>query len=125
MRLLWIALFGLAGVFSRYFTDEFASRFPGPFPVGTFGINILGSFLAGVLYAWGVERSALPTELRVGILVGFLGGFTTFSSYSLQAARLVESSSTFALGIAYLAASPVLGMLASLGGLNLVRWAAR
>lgn len=120
MSTLWIALFGLAGIFSRYSIDLATQKLTIPFPSGTFAINLLGSFLAGFLYAWGVERGALPPEVRNGIFVGFLGGFTTFSAFSLQTARLLESGNAVP-ALLYAILSPVLGILAAWAGLSLAR----
>lgn len=120
MSIVWVALFGLAGIFTRYGTDLAFQKLGGNFPVGTFLINVLGSFLAGVVYAWAVERGGLSPELRTGILVGFLGGFTTFSAFSLQTARLLESGAATP-ALLYATLSPLLGIGAAWGGLALSR----
>ena len=120
MNALWIGLFGLAGVFSRYFVDQLLPRTPGVFPTGTFAINIVGSFLAGAIYVWGFERNLVSPELRTGILVGFLGGFTTFSAFSLQAATLVEGR-LLGTAVLYAVLSPLAGIIAALAGLKTVR----
>lgn len=120
MHLFWIGVFGLAGVFSRYGLDQVSLRYPSPIPIGTLGINIAGSFLAGLLFSFGVEREGIPAELRTGIFVGFLGGFTTFSAYSLQTAKLLEAKDYWN-GFLYWGISPVLGLLACLAGLYLGR----
>jgi CrcB protein len=120
MQIFWIAAFGLLGVFSRFGIDQLALRIPMPVPLNTLGINILGSFLAGVVYVLGIERSTIPPDLRTGILVGFLGGFTTFSAYCLQSALLLEKRALQA-ALIYFVISPLLGLLATLGGLQLAR----
>ncbi len=124
MRFLWLALFGVAGVFSRYGIDELAQRAPwslGGFPYNTFMINILGSALAGALYVVATERSGwLSPDLRTGLMVGFLGGFTTFSAYALQSARLFEEGRG-PMAMLYLCLSPALGLFAALAGLRVTR----
>ncbi|MCM2321772.1 MAG: CrcB family protein [Oligoflexia bacterium] len=119
-QLSLLVLFGSAGVLSRYGLDRAFLKLGSHFPWGTLTINIVGSFLAGVGYVLGVERGALPAELRTAVMVGFLGGFTTFSAFSLQAARLLEERH---LGEAflYLVVSPGLGLGACLLGLWLAR----
>jgi CrcB protein len=120
MPILWIATFGLLGVFSRYGIDQWTSHLEMPIPLNTLGINILGSFLAGVIYVLGMERSNLTPDLKTGILVGFLGGFTTFSAYCLQSALLLEKRA-LQTALIYFVMSPVTGLLATLGGLQLTR----
>lgn len=117
---LWIALFGLIGVFLRYGIDQLALRLAMPIPFNTLGINVLGSFLAGVIYVVGVERGWLPADLRAGVLVGFLGGFTTFSAYCLQSALLLERKVLWPLLI-YWVGSPILGLIAAWAGIRMTR----
>jgi fluoride exporter len=121
MRFLYIGLFGLCGVFARYYVGLLASHyFPSSFPLGTFLINIVGAFLIGVVYVLGIEHAVVSPDLRVGVMVGFLGGFTTFSSYCLEAARLFEEAAAWRGG-AYIALSPFLGLTATFAGLFLTR----
>jgi CrcB protein len=122
MRALHIALFGLSGVFCRYYLGLWVSRLlPFSFPYGTFLINITGAFFIGVIQVLGVERNNIPADLRVGMMVGFLGGYTTFSSYCLEAVRLMEDAQYLSAALYWLM-SPVLGYLAALGGILLTRW---
>ena len=62
---------------------------PGSFPVGTFTVNLLGCFVIGVVGALGLERAAIPPEARIFIMVGVLGGFTTFSSFAWESLGLL------------------------------------
>ncbi len=121
MKLIYIACFGLLGVFCRYIMGIFISKIiPYPFPWGTFFINLLGAFLIGIIYVLGVERNMLSSDLRVGITIGLLGGFTTFSSYSLEAVTLFESGQHF-YSFIYLSMSTILGFLSTLSGMTLAR----
>jgi CrcB protein len=121
--MLWLALFGLMGVFSRYGIDRLAQGLGWELPIHTLIINVLGSALAGILYAWAIERSDSPLgpELRTALMVGFLGGFTTFSAYALQAIRLFEDGRAIP-ALLYTCVSPALGLLAAWAGLNFTRF---
>lgn len=121
MSIVYVAVFGVLGVFARYFTNELAQRFlPPNFPYATFTINVFGAFLIGATYVAGFERTQLSAELRTGIMIGFLGGFTTFSSYCLEGLRLLQGEHAL-LGLAYLGFSPVFGVLATAAGMQLAR----
>lgn len=121
MRLLYIICFGILGVLARYFVGlSVAKNIPTAFPLGTFLINISGSFFIGLVYVLGVEKGLISQDLRLGIMVGFLGGFTTFSSYSLEATRLIEQGE-LSISLAYLLLSPALGLAAAFGGIALAR----
>lgn len=111
--MIWIAIFGMAGVLCRYSLDILIPSVT--FPLSTFLINILGAFLAGALFA-----SSLPSTLKSPLLVGFLGGFTTFSSYSLQTLALIEKNQ-IKEAIFYWLGSPVLGLTAAWVGAFLGR----
>ena len=114
MKIFYLAGFGLAGIFARYFLNEFASTYV------TFFINLLGSFLIGIVYVLAVERGALAPEMRTALMVGLLGGFTTFSAFSLEVAMLVEHGRYF-YAVSYLVLSPVLGVLGAMGGIAAAR----
>lgn len=120
INLIAIGGFGLVGVFSRYFVDQVAGKWFEVFPTGILLINILGSLVAGIVYVMGTERSLLSSHLSVGLLVGFCGGFTTFSAYSLQSVLLLEKGN-LVQGIVYLSLSPVLGLLGAFCGVTMAR----
>lgn len=116
MTLFYIALFGVLGVLARYGLGLFVDNlFPFTFPVGTFGINLVGSFLIGLVYVIGMEKNLIPESFRLGITVGFLGGFTTFSAYVLEGVRLIQETNYFMASF-YLVLSPLLGLLAAFMG---------
>lgn len=121
MRLIYVAVFGLLGVFARYFVGLLAAeRMASPFPYGTLAINTLGSFLIGIIYVLGAEHALISTDLRVGLMVGFLGGFTTFSSYSLDFVRLLESGDWRSASL-YFTLGPAAGAAAAMAGLAIAR----
>lgn len=85
-----------------YFFDK-------PHPLGTFVVNIVGSFAIGLLYGYFQEKISVSESLKLFLLVGFLGGFTTFSSFSLDTFKLVQSGETM-IAIFYIVASIVLAL---------------
>lgn len=107
-----VGIAGAAGAMSRYWLSGLMERFFSfGIPLGTFTVNVLGCFLFGVAWAAGVERMVLSVELRVAILTGFLGSFTTFSSFLFETNRLVEQGAWY-LGVANLVLQIGLGFVA-------------
>lgn len=86
----------------------------GPFPLGTFTINVTGSFLLGFLYSF-LDATSAPSEWRLLLGVGFCGGYTTFSTLSYESLQLIQESE-FGLAGAYVVFSAVFGLLAALLG---------
>ena len=108
---IFIALAGLTGTLIRYWLATFVARQYGEnFPWGTLIVNLIGSFLAGAIYHLAEERPVISPTLRTIILIGLVGGVTTFSSYGLQTFTLLRDGQ---IGLATLnvAASNVLGLL--------------
>jgi CrcB protein len=121
MKIISIGLFGLLGVFARYYCGIFAARYLSiAFPFGTLLINVSGAFLMGVVWVLGIEKGLISHHTLVGIMIGFLGGFTTFSTYCLEFVRLMEESK-FLSGLLYVGLSPALGCLATYFGMFLAR----
>ena len=80
-RFLWICLAGAAGTGARYLLSTWLSRASGPaFPWGTLAVNLLGSFLLGLVMEIGLATGVLPPTLRLTLATGLLGGFTTYST---------------------------------------------
>ena len=119
MNLMLIGFFGLIGIFCRYGIDRSLENLSWDFPLSTFSINILGSFWAGVIFAFG-ERQEISPLLQTGLLVGFCGGFTTFSAYALQTLTMVDKGRVLP-ALAYWAGSPILGFAAAYTSLFLTR----
>jgi CrcB protein len=90
--LLFIALGGASGAVSRFLLANWIhSLWEGKFPVGTLVVNVLGSFVIGILYVLIVERQLVHADWRGVMMVGFLGAFTTFSTFSLETIALFEA----------------------------------
>lgn len=86
-----VAVCGAAGCLTRYFLSGWVYGVLGrDFPYGTFVVNILGAFIIGFLMEFGIRSTLVPPTLRVGLTVGFLGGLTTFSTFSYETFRLIE-----------------------------------
>ena len=120
-EILAIAFGGALGAVARYLLGQGANLWFGTdFPYGILLINIIGSLLMGILFVILVEKSMFPVILRSTLLVGFLGAFTTFSTFSLQTLSLIE---TGRLGAAatYVVASVILCLIAVSIGLFATR----
>lgn len=120
MTYLLIALFGAAGAVSRYAVDSWASGAGTQFPIGTMTVNVLGAFALGVLIALTTERLVDDENWRLALGVGFLGSFTTFSTYAYETIRLTEDGA-IGLAMANAIGMVVIGLLAALAGLALGR----
>ena len=95
---LFIAIFlgGGCGALSRYLIiDQMNKLGTNSFPYGTMLVNVLGAFLIGVIYYLLMSKIIINEQLKVFITIGFLGGFTTFSSFNLDFFRLIESGNIF------------------------------
>jgi fluoride exporter len=90
----------IAGVLSRYGIGEWTSHYIGGlYPTGTFAVNLLGCFIIGIVQYLGLERRTLSRSWQLVLAVGFCGGFTTFSTFSVETLRLIEDGYlVFALG---------------------------
>lgn len=118
MTALAVGAGGAAGAGARYLVAAtLAAIGSAAFPWTTLAVNILGSFLLGLLVAVFPDRTP-PSPLRAGLTVGFCGGFTTFSAFALDAVMLTRAGQGWHAG-AYIAGSLLLGLLAMIGGLNL------
>jgi CrcB protein len=107
-----VALGGAVGASARWLLDRLIeSRSESVFPWSTFTINVTGCFLIGVVIEQLVDRHHLPAWLRVGLVVGVLGGYTTFSTYAQEGFSLLESRDV-GVALAYTAGSVVAGILA-------------
>ena len=121
MPLFLIGIGGFAGAIARYLVDGAVSeRTGGTFPWGTLVVNLTGSFVLGLLFALTAERAILPAEIRGPLLIGFIGAYTTFSTFMLESWRLIEDGA-ITLALANLIGATLLGLLAVAAGLTLGR----
>lgn len=115
---LYIALAGALGSLARYGVGAGMQRAVGArFPWGTLLINVAGSFLIGLFMAVFAARGQLDSRARLAITIGFLGGFTTYSSFALETVSLIERRQTAAAAL-YVGVTLVTGALACWAGLR-------
>lgn len=89
--LVVIAGFGALGCVSRYYLSGWVYNLLGrSFPYGTLAVNILGAFIIGLIMEFSMRSTLIPTTIRTGLTIGFLGGLTTFSTFSYETFRLLE-----------------------------------
>jgi fluoride exporter len=117
---LAVALGGAAGSLARFYVVVALRRVDTLFPWGTLLVNVLGSFLIGAVWAWFLDRPDTPEWVRVGLMTGVLGGYTTLSSVSLETVLLLQSGQ-WPSALANVAANFGLGVLACLAALWLCR----
>jgi CrcB protein len=119
LRLFLIAVFGAIGTLARYGLQGLVQiRTGSTFPYGTLLINLTGCFLLAILYQSTLNRLVISPDLRVAIGVGFFGGYTTFSSFGWETAKLLEDGEWFR-ATTYVTASVVAGILLSVAGIRL------
>lgn len=118
---LAIAIGGTLGCWARYAMTNLVQAIYGrEFPFATLSINVLGSFLMGFLFIETLERLTISPQLRIGILTGFIGGFTTFSTFAMETLLLAEQGEA-AKSVLYVALSIALGLFAAFGGAYIAR----
>ncbi|TYO98271.1 camphor resistance protein CrcB [Geothermobacter ehrlichii] len=117
MQLLYITVFGGLGCLSRYLVSGWVYALAGrALPWGTLAVNVVGSLLLGFLMESGLRSTLIPAEIRMGLTTGFMGGFTTFSTFSYETVRLLEEGSwlqagaNMALNLAVCVASALFGI---------------
>lgn len=121
LQYLWIGLGGFIGANTRYLLQQWtANRWGADFPYGTLWINVSGSLVIGLFLTLATGRLALPPEARLFVAVGFLGGYTTFSSFSYETLRLLEQGQWWPAGL-YFFGNTGLGMLGVFIGVVLAR----
>ncbi|HET9148361.1 MAG TPA: fluoride efflux transporter CrcB [Acetobacteraceae bacterium] len=116
-----LAVFGTLGCWARYFQAIWVQNLLGQeFPYAIFSINVIGSFLMGFLFILTLERLAVSPPLRVGVLTGFVGGYTTFSTFEMETLLLMQHGQGGKAAL-YVALSVGLGLLAAFFGAYLAR----
>lgn len=120
-KLFLIGLAGFVGTLGRYgLSGVVARRYGETFPLGTLAVNLIGCFLVGLLFQLMQERFLVNQNLRTIILVGLLGGFTTFSSLGLQTFTLLQDGE-FGFAALNLGVSNLLGLFLVWAGYTLAR----
>ncbi len=109
----------IGGVLRYLLTLYIQTRSVVPFPFGTLGVNIIGCFFMGVVFAL-IAKGNMPGEWRPFLATGILGGFTTFSAFSLESVYMLQTEQ-YGQAILYILASVLLGLLATFTGMWLIR----
>jgi fluoride exporter len=118
---LAIAIGGTLGCWARYAQSNLVQAvFGRGFPVATLSINVIGSFLMGFLFIVTLERMMIPPSVRVGVLTGVLGGYTTFSTFEMETLLLAENGE-FVEAALYVVLSVVIGFAAAFCGAYIAR----
>ena len=117
LKYVVVGIGGCLGSILRFWLGNYVgSKMGTRFPYGTFVINITGSFLIGLVFAFLTERSQWSPYWRYLIPIGFIGGYTTFSSFEFETLRTIQEGQ-FGIGLLYVMSSVVLGLAAVWGGL--------
>lgn len=112
MRTVWIGVAGFLGAASRYHFEGWVSnRWPTAFPWGTLVVNVTGCFLLGFIFTLLTERFLPHPELRTAMTIGFVGAYTTFSTFAFETLRLGEDGAV-ALALSNVVVSVAAGMIA-------------
>ena len=113
-----VALGGAIGCVARYLSTLGASRLLGTtFPYGTMLVNVIGCLLAGLVFGL-AETRGVPSVVRLLVLTGFLGGFTTFSTFALETVNFLQSGS-WAVAVGSFVANNLIGCAFVVGGIFL------
>ena len=116
-EIVWVGLGGFVGANARYLLGLWvATRYGTTFPLGTFVINITGSFILGLIMGL-LDAHVLAPAVRLALGIGFVGAYTTFSTFTYETLRLIESGSLL-LATANVVGSVAVGMLAAIAGLT-------
>jgi fluoride exporter len=121
VNFVMVSLGAIVGANLRYILSRYAAKVLGPvFPYGTLIINITGSFLVGWFMIWTTERVLVDPRWRLLLVVGFCGGFTTFSSYAFESMAYFEQGQ-WLLMTTNILANNVLCLMAAVAGMALAR----
>jgi CrcB protein len=122
MAIWWVGLGGFLGANARYLLGGFISqRWGTVFPLGTFVINVTGSFILGFFLAYAQDRPWLEPSARLTFAVGFVGAYTTFSTFEYETMRLIQQREIM-LAMWNIFGSLLTGMVGVFGGSALGSW---
>jgi len=100
VKVVWIGVAGFAGALSRYALSGWvADRSKGAFPWGTFVVNVAGCFALGLVFALLTERYLPHPTVRAALTIGFLGAYTTFSTFAFETMRLIDNGAVLLAGL--------------------------
>lgn len=120
-KIVWLGLAGAAGALARYAMATTVQRWCGVrFPWGTFAVNVAGCFVFGLVWTMAEERNWIPSGARLVILTGFLGAFTTFSTFAFETGALIREADWTAAA-ANLIGQNILGLAAIFAGAALAK----
>jgi len=120
-KILYLCAGGAAGTLSRYYLSGVAQRLAGgSFPLGTFAVNMLGCLFFGAVWGYFENRLLPGSQVRLLALSGFMGAFTTFSTYMFETAELVKFGQ-IAMAILNVVGQSTLGLILVLAGIALGR----
>ena len=118
-NILWVGIGGAIGSIVRYLGQKYLTQlYPFPFPVGTFTVNVLGCFLIGLFFGLADKHEYFTPTLRLLLMTGFCGGFTTFSAFTLEGMQLLTEQ-RFLIFTLYFVLSVLLGLMATFAGFRL------
>jgi len=121
MKILLIGVGGFLGAIGRFYVSKGTMALIGSkIPYGTLAVNVIGSFLLGLVFVLSVEKLVISDNMRMLIAVGFLGAFTTFSTFSVETLYLIEDGA-YASAFIYIASNLVLSLVAAFLGMWLGR----
>jgi CrcB protein len=121
-NLLLVAVGGGVGSIARYVCQKWVSEnHVHPFPWGTFVVNLAGCFLIGVVYAAAEKTTFISPQIRLLLITGFCGGFTTFSTFAFENMNLLRSNDSLYF-LTYAVASVVLGIGAVFAGIAIIKF---
>lgn len=115
--IFWVALGGALGSVARFIISKWMTSVV--FPWGTFVVNITGCFLIGLLWAMSMKNTSVPDHIKLFLMTGICGGFTTFSTFSIESITLLREGK-ISLFLAYSLGSVVLGFLATFAAIKLL-----
>jgi CrcB protein len=116
-----VSLGAIVGANARYIISRYMAKVLGPaFPYGTLAINVVGSLIVGWFMIWTTERVLVDPRWRLLVVIGFCGGFTTFSSYAFESMAYFEQGQ-WGLMAANILTNNILCLLAALAGMALAR----
>jgi CrcB protein len=118
VRIVLLMIFGIAGTLTRYWMQGLVQQRTGStFPYGTLVVNLSGCLFLGLIAQYALTHIHIPADWRIGITVGFFGAFTTFSTFSLETARMLEDGE-WVRASAYLLSSVIGGVIAVFVGMR-------